>query len=178
MAQKRIPVEETFSWQRPIISISNEGTATKGNRYIVGSSPTGIFAALTTNNIAWYDGSAWQEDTPQEGWVVYDRDQNKELTFNGSSWVESPSGSGDMLKSTYDTDNDGIVDKAETIDDGAGNSASAADVKDAVTKKHAQNTDTYLDFGGANQISAAQAKEAYDRRGSYDSDLGCILMDL
>jgi len=55
-------------------------------------------------------------------------------------------GLGDMLKSIYDTNNDGIVDKAETIDDGT-YSASAQDVADAVSKKHTQNTDTQLDSG-------------------------------
>jgi len=50
-------------------------------------------------------------------------------------------GVGDMLKSVYDTDDDGIVDKAESIDDGAGNSASAADIKDAVDKRHSLTYD-------------------------------------
>ena len=58
-------------------------------------------------------------------------------------------GGGDMLKSVYDTDTDNIVDKAETVDDGEGNSATAADVKDAVTKKHSQNTDTLLSIATA-----------------------------
>ena len=38
------------------------------------------------------------------------------------------------------------------------NTATVADVKDAVTKKHSQNTDTKLDEGGANEITAAQIK--------------------
>ena len=50
-------------------------------------------------------------------------------------------GTGDMLKATYDTDNDGKVDKAEAIDDGT-YTATAANIADAVTKKHTQNTDT------------------------------------
>jgi len=58
-------------------------------------------------------------------------------------------GGGDMLKSVYDTDTDNIVDKAETVDDGVGNASTAADVKDAVTKKHSQNTDTQFDFYNA-----------------------------
>ena len=32
--------------------------------------------------------------------------------------ISAPSGTGDMLKSVYDVDNDGIVDKAETLNDG------------------------------------------------------------
>jgi hypothetical protein len=82
-------------------------------------------------------------------------------------------GSGDMLKSTYDIDEDGIVDKAETVDDGAGNSKTALEIKthidstanphsvdktdiglgnvpnldttDAVSNEHVQNSDTDLD---------------------------------
>lgn len=57
----------------------------------------------------------------------------------------TPGGGGDMTKAVYDIDTDNIVDKAETVDDGAGNSSTAVDVKDAVTKKHSQNTDTDLD---------------------------------
>ena len=146
----RVPVEETFSWQRPILAIANSGTATKGFRYIVGSVPAGDFAALTPNDIAWYDGTTWQHDTPSEGWYVYNKDDNKRYLFDGSAWVDdSGSGTGDMLKTTYDTDDDGIVDKAETVDDGAGNSTTAAEVK-----------------------------TAYDSRGQYDSDLGCIMFEL
>lgn len=70
-----------------------------------------------------------------------------------------------MNKAVYDSDHDDIVDKAEQLDDGGGNTASAADTADAVTKKHTQNTDTYLDFGGANEVSATQAKVAYTYAG-------------
>jgi len=47
-------------------------------------------------------------------------------------------GSGDMLKSVYDIDEDGIVDKAELLDDGAGNTATPANTKSAITLKHTQ----------------------------------------
>jgi hypothetical protein len=52
-------------------------------------------------------------------------------------YVDDNAGTGDMAKATYDTDNDGRVDVAEGIDDGT-NSATAASIKDAVTKKHTQ----------------------------------------
>jgi hypothetical protein len=48
-------------------------------------------------------------------------------------------GGGDMYKSTYDTDVDGIVDKAENVDDGGGNSSTAAQVKSAVTASHTRS---------------------------------------
>jgi len=84
-----------------------------------------------------------------------------------------------MYKSVYDINNNGIVDKAEATDDGvSGNYTSAATIAGLAANSHVQNTDQYLDFGGLNQISAAQAKEAYDRRGTYDVQLQCILFNL
>jgi len=37
---------------------------------------------------------------------------NQVLTYNGSEWINSAT-QGDMLKSVYDADNDGVVDSAE-----------------------------------------------------------------
>ena len=37
---------------------------------------------------------------------------NQVLTYNGSGWINSAT-QGDMLKSVYDADNDGVVDSAE-----------------------------------------------------------------
>jgi len=127
-----------MSWQRPVLSVSNAGTATKGNRYIVGESPTGEFAGLTTDNIAWYDGTQWQEDVPQAGWVVYDLNQAELLFYengpSGDYWYyfrdlfgsEGGGGSSQASGITTDTTNfdnnlssaDDTVQKAlDTIDD-------------------------------------------------------------
>jgi len=102
---------------------------------------------------------------PLDGECRYVRNENKVYQYwkEDSKWHDlgipptSGTGSGDMLKSVYDTDNDGIVDKAESVDDGT-YSATAQDIKDAVDKKHTQNTDTYLDYGGSNQVSASEIK--------------------
>lgn len=87
---KRILPEENMSWQRPVLSISNNGTASKGNRYIVGDSPTGEFSGLSTDVIAWHDGADWQIDVPEYGWVVYDANQNEFLVYlndaSGDYW--------------------------------------------------------------------------------------------
>ena len=53
------------------------------------------------------------------------------------------SGSGDMLKSVYDTDDDGIVDHAATAD--AVGATTAAQVADAVNKAHTHANKTVLD---------------------------------
>jgi len=76
--------------------------------------------------------------------------------------VIDPDAEGLMDKDTYDGDDNAIIDKAESIDDGAGNTASALDIKDAVTKKHETNKDTLLDEGGANEVSALELREAVD----------------
>lgn len=55
-------------------------------------------------------------------------------------------GTGDMRKSIYDTDENNIVDKAESVDDGAGNASSASDIKDTITKKHEHSNKTVLDL--------------------------------
>ncbi|MBA7575686.1 hypothetical protein ES708_17519 [subsurface metagenome] len=44
------------------------------------------------------------------------------------------------------------------------------DVADAVTKKHTQDTDQYLDYGGANQVAVADAKDAVTKKHSQNTD--------
>jgi len=50
------------------------------------------------------------------------------------------------------------------LDFGGGNQVAVADAKDAVTKKHTQDTDQYLDFGGGNQSTAADVKDAVTKK--------------
>ena len=42
-----------------------------------------------------------------------------------------------------------------------------ANLADAVSKKHTQGTDQYLDYGGANEVSAIDAKDAVDKKHSH-----------
>ena len=74
---------------------------------------------------------------------------------------------GDMKKTVYDTNLSGIVDKAESINDGT-NSATAADIKDAVNKKHTQGTDTALGAVGTKNPPIDADKALY--RNSTASD--------
>lgn len=147
--QYRIPVEETFSWQRPVINMSTTvppGSPVKGDRYVVATGGTGDWAGQDYN-IAWFDGAIWKFDIPTQGWAVYNKANDATFYFNGTTWYAA--GNGNMLKSVYDTDNDGIVDAAEVVTD-----------------------------GGPNTTTAAQVKLAYDSRGVYDSGLGAIIMNL
>ena len=202
MAKYRVPTLEHFSWQEPVLDKDLNATPSapsKGDRYIVASGvSSGDDWAGHENDIAWYDGSVWQFDTPSEGWQCYVLDEDRNYKFNGSAWEAEDAG-GDMKKSVYDTDNDGIVDKAENLDDGEGNASTAEDVRDhldstdnphsvgvedlglasgttasdiddAVDKAHDQNTDTKLDEGGANEVSASEVKDAVDKAHDQNTD--------
>jgi hypothetical protein len=91
----------------------------------------------TESNIA---GEPFYKETSVKKLRV--RSTSGTISLNYSLWgfiafrVVESTGSGDMLKSTYDQDDDGIVDKAEGIDDGEGNSATAAEIKEAVDNTH------------------------------------------
>lgn len=170
MAQYRVPVLEQFSWQPPVASVLSTppGSPAKGDRYLVGASPTGAWSGKT-NNIAWYDGAAWMFDAPSAGWTTYNVATSMQLTYGGSVWANLD---GDMTKAVYDTNNNGIVDKAESIDDGAGHTASATAIASAVTNSHVQGTDQGLDTGGANATTAAQVKSAVTNSHVQGTDQG------
>ena len=161
MAKYRIPVEETFSWQRPVISLQNDppGSPSKGERYIAGDSPTGDWVGHETD-ISWHDGVDWQFDSPSEGWCTYRNDSARFYTFDSTSWIMLESGLGDMLKSTYDVDDNGIVDKAESLDDGAGNVVSAAQALAAVNASHGHTNKITLDL--IEEAFTTALKTAYD----------------
>lgn len=122
-------------------------------------------------------GPVWAYTLPEEGWFLWVDAEDKFYHFDGSDWQlgMDSSGSGDMLKATYDADDDDIVDKAASVDDGV-NSSSAADIKDAVDKKHsnsldhAQGTDQSLDSGGANEVTAADAADAVAKKHTQNTD--------
>ncbi len=95
MAQYRIPVEETFSWQRPVIDKdlnTPPATPAKGDRYIVGPSPTGDWVTHA-GHIAWCSnatGPVWSFDIPAEGWECAVLDENLNYRHSGSAWVIVP----------------------------------------------------------------------------------------
>jgi len=94
MATYRVPVLQDFSWQPPVEDkdlTSPPSSPTKGDRYIVGPSATGDWAGHD-NDIAWYDGTTWQFDTPVEGWQCWVKDEDKFYYYdaNSSSWITYP----------------------------------------------------------------------------------------
>jgi len=117
----RVPVLESYPFQPPVIDkdlADPPGSPAKGDRYIIAASATGDWVGHE-KDIAWYDGTDWQFDTPEESWFIYVKDENEFYVHDGTDWVklETTTGIGDMLKSVYDTGDNGIVDGAEQLDD-------------------------------------------------------------
>ena len=69
----RVPVEEYFNWQRPVIAFlaTPPGGPAKGDRYIVDAGATDAWVGRT-DQLAWFDGSVWQFDVPVAGCGVFD----------------------------------------------------------------------------------------------------------
>jgi hypothetical protein len=91
MSNYRVPIIDKFSWQPPVKSIlgTEPGGPAKGDRYVVAVGATGANWSGQDNKIAYYDGAAWQFDTPAEGWQVYSEGADKFYFYTGSAWAET-----------------------------------------------------------------------------------------
>jgi hypothetical protein len=87
----RIPVLETFPWQPPVKQLGVNTppfAALKGDRYVVGTSPTGAWVghvrqiAYCSNVI----GPVWSFDIPVNGWQVFSVFDAANYYYNGSIW--------------------------------------------------------------------------------------------
>jgi len=129
----RVPVLETFCWQEPVLNKHGDPenlpiTASKGHRYLV---QNGIGDWLGKNDlVAWYDGTTWKFDTPEEGWQLYIvgeiEGERQKLYTVANGWVSASATSADKLKLGSPSDGgftDGLLDFVEdnlvvdTIDD-------------------------------------------------------------
>lgn len=90
-------------YENPVIDrdlTAPPGSPSSGDRYIVAATATGDWASHE-NDIAEYNGSSWDFETPVEGSTCWVNDENVRITFNGTTWVTASAG-GDMNASTYD----------------------------------------------------------------------------
>jgi hypothetical protein len=56
-----------------------------GDRYIVGASPTDAWTGKSDQIAAW-DGAAWQFHAPQPGWLAFLIDENGLVAWSGGAW--------------------------------------------------------------------------------------------
>jgi hypothetical protein len=68
-------------------------TPSDGDRFLVGSSPTGAWAGHAAAIAAWQDG-AWALLSPRSGWLVWVEDEQILLAWNGTAWIAASGGGG------------------------------------------------------------------------------------
>ena len=77
-------------------------TPSTGDRYLVGTSPSGAWSS-NANNVAQWSGSAWAFTAPDSGMHVYieggSSNAGNTMIFNGSAWVVLGNSTGALLKS-------------------------------------------------------------------------------
>lgn len=63
------------------------GSPVEGDRYIIGSSPTGAWAGKDLNVTSYLDG-VWVFFPPRLGWIAFDENANALEIWNGTAWVD------------------------------------------------------------------------------------------
>lgn len=108
MAQKRIPVLDTFGWQEPIENVvASPSVTAKGTRYLVGTG-TGDFEGHD-GAIAWHDGSEWVFDTPRDGMRCYNKSEQNYYTYRSNEWVSSDTLNGFTLTGDIESTTENIT---------------------------------------------------------------------
>lgn len=80
-----------LEWQDSVINKTTTtppSTPEKDDRYIIPANASGAWSGKT-NQIAHYNGTAWEYYTPSVGWSVYVDQEYKNYVFNGTNWVKS-----------------------------------------------------------------------------------------
>lgn len=75
--------------QANVIDVRNAqpGAPAAGDRYIIGTSPSGGDWTGNANGVAaFYTAVGWVIQTPVEGWIVYDRTENLFRLWTGTAW--------------------------------------------------------------------------------------------
>jgi len=78
-----------LDWQDSILDkdlTEPPSSPSEGDRYIVASGASGDWSGHD-DDIAEYDGSSWDFYTPNEGFACRVEDEDRNYTYNGSSWV-------------------------------------------------------------------------------------------
>ncbi len=100
-SQKHVPHNEAVRALDAIVQLSvldrslTEPPAlpAEGDRFIVASSPAGVWAGQAEKIAAFQDG-AWMFYAPREGWISWVADENIAVAFDGTVWTALSSGGG------------------------------------------------------------------------------------
>jgi len=88
----RVPVQEEFEWQQPVINMSTTtppAVPSRGDRYVVAAGATGAWSG-EDDNIAYCSnatGPVWEFTDVKEGMIVWDESRDRYYHYDGSNWV-------------------------------------------------------------------------------------------
>src|SRR4030066_167977 len=193
MAQYRIPVLEKFSWQPPVKSIYANGPPAanvKGDRYIVGATPTALkawvgkeeqIATCSANGDA--DTATWLFDIPDEGWQCWNEEldqywyYDETATWNslqaGYSGYSGYSGVGTSGYSGYS----GISGYSGKSGYSGYSSTSGYSGKSGYSGYSGKSGYSGYSGVGTSGYSGYSGKSGYSGPGAvYDSDYECLLI--
>lgn len=140
----------------------------EGALYLIGLGATGEWEGKD-NYITEYISGSWKYCPPVDGMRIWDKNTGQALFYKAGSWQEETVSADVMLKSVYDTNNDGKVDAAETADKAPVNTFPIGDGTDATILIQAYNADTNKP---GIRYSAVDNKWQYCNDGSTWADIG------
>lgn len=93
-AQKHVTHNEALRMLDGIVQLAVEASAATappgapaaGARYLLGTSPTGVWSGQG-GKLAFYADGAWWFATPRTGWLAYDRGTDQLLVLKASGWT-------------------------------------------------------------------------------------------
>lgn len=145
-------VAQGLDWQDSVLDELNDPPASPatGDRYLVDDNPTGDWSGHP-NEIAEWDGSAWEFFTPNEGWATYveDIDLLKVYTADSGDWIQFGSAiDHGALAGLADDDHTQYV-----IQDGSRTASAIAnqDYNEPVVEVTAQTGTVTLDLAASNR---------------------------
>jgi len=179
MTTHRVPVLDEFSWQPPVLDkdlTAPPGGEAKGDRYIVGGSATGAWSGLD-NHIVTYDGAAWLDATPAEGWYVYVDDENALYRYTGAAWdiedisaVESNIVTIETTASVLQTSVTAVSSELDTVESEITTIETVASVLQTSVTAISSNVDTVETTASVLQTSVTGKQDL----GTYVSAYGAI----
>jgi hypothetical protein len=93
--QKEVTVNEALTLleaavQLVVVSTANQSPAspTVGDRYVVGSAPTGDWSSYTSGDVMVRIEGGWRRFTPLAGWQAYFVTTGRMMRFVASAWVD------------------------------------------------------------------------------------------
>jgi len=190
MATYRIPVLDEFSWQPPVLDkdlTAPPGGESKGDRYIVGSSATGDWEGLD-DHIVTYDGAAWLDATPVEGWYVYVEDEDVLYKYTGAAWDKEDVSALETSVTSIDTRVSNVESSVGSIDthvDSCDSSIVSIDTRTTNIESSVGSINTRCDANesdiSTNSVAISNANSsiasintAKQDKGTYVSEYGAI----